>query len=161
PPPRRQRPPRPRARPGSPEAGAPPSTSLLQEPRVGVRAVDGHVATGAVAVARLCVAARRDRVALVAELRNLLANEQMAVDAPVRLVAAPTPLVHEPDVLEDERPLEIPVTAEARPVVGRPEHADGPAAMRLVAVEAGHDPFVDLVVLGEREQGPDVAVATV
>src|SRR5690348_10933872 len=90
---------------------------VLQEPRVDVRAVDVDVAARAVAIARLDVALRRDRVALVAELGDLLADEQVPVHAPVGVVAARAPLRHEREVLEDERALELAVATEARPVV--------------------------------------------
>src|SRR4029450_10009554 len=51
--------------------------SRLQEERLAVRAVDGGVAAGAVAEARLHVTRRRRRVTLVAELRHLLVAQEV------------------------------------------------------------------------------------
>src|SRR5262245_62278303 len=93
-------------------------TSTLHEPRVDVRPVDRDVAARAVAEARLDVGCRRDGVAFVAELRDLLAHEEVAVDAPVRVVAAHAALGHHARVLEDVRALDVAVTAEAADVVG-------------------------------------------
>src|SRR5213076_3140827 len=82
-----------------------------QEERLAVRAVDRCVAARAVAIARLHVARRRHGVTLVAELGVLLVEQQVAVRAAVRLVAAPAALEREPDVLEDERALHLAVAA--------------------------------------------------
>src|SRR5262249_10921393 len=80
---------------------------------LGVRTVDGGVAAGAVAEARLHVTRRGRRMALIAELGDLLVTQQMPVRAAVRLVAAPAAFQREPAVLVDERPLPLAVAAEA------------------------------------------------
>src|SRR5262245_65405072 len=109
PPGQRRRPAWPARRSPGPRSAA----SRLQEERLGVRAVDGGVAARAVAEARLHVIRRRRRVALVAELGDLLVAQQMAVRTPVWLVAALTALEGEAEVLEDERPFDLPGAPEA------------------------------------------------
>ena len=81
--------------------------------------MDGRVTAGAVAVARLRVVARRDRVAFVAELGHLLADEQVAVEAPVRVVATLAALDEQPRMFEDVRSLHVGVAALASLIPAR------------------------------------------
>src|SRR5262249_55674680 len=145
----------------SPIRTATSRTLLLQEARGDVRPVDVDVAARAVPIARLEVVRGRDRVALVAELRHLLADQQMAVHAAVRVVAADAPLGHEPGVLVHERPLEVSVAAVALAVV-RPA-GEPPVArpVRLVAGEARHHSPVHPLGLGGRALGAHLEVAAV
>src|SRR5262249_21729126 len=136
-------------------------TLLLQEPGVGVRSVNGDVTARAVAVARLDVVRRRDGVALVAELGHLLVLEQVAVHAAVRGVAADATLRDEPHVLEHEGTLEVAVALEAGAVVRSPEQRRAPAAVGLVAVEAGEHALWHLVMLGQREARSHLEMAAV
>src|SRR5262249_50028612 len=140
-----------RARRAGRKDGPRAAASRLQEERLAVRAVDGRVAARAVAVARLHVARRRRGGTLVAELGDLLVEQQMAVRAAVWLVAASAALEREPDVLEDERALDLAVAAEARPLIGVAQQRSFGRAVWLVAVDARHHAFRNLVMLGQRE----------
>src|SRR5262249_11372147 len=135
--------------------------SWRQEVRVGVRPVDGRVAARAVAERGLHVVARRGGVAFEAELRDLLAREQMPVHAAVRLVGARAAFGQEARVLEHERPLHLGVTRGAQAILVVAEGGMIAAAVRLVAIEAAHRALGHLVVLGQGERQLDVLMAAV
>src|SRR6185436_12236498 len=119
-----------------------------EEERVEVGAVDGGVAARAVTEARLHVIARRDGVALVAELGDLLADEQVAIETAVRIVAALAAFDERAGMLEDVGPLEVRVAAfAALAVLAAAHECEAPVAVRVVAVAAAHHAFRDLVML--------------
>ena len=104
---------------------------------------------------------RRDRVTFVAELRHLLTDQQMAIHTAVRHVTPGTSFVEDGRMLEDVRPLEFHVAAEALAIAGGPEKPRRPPSVHLVAIPARDQPTIDPMAFGKGELGADLQMAAV
>jgi hypothetical protein len=105
---------------------------------------------------------RRERIDMALETQEpaLAPDQEHPVHASVRRVARDTAFHAGSAVLEDERAPLVDMASDAGFPIGAPEHRLIPAPVRVVAVRAGDQSFLDRVVCRQGELSGDRCVAS-